>query len=925
MIEVDGSSIRLLDCPVVQRLRGIKQLGFSYLTYPSAEHTRFSHSLGMFGVVYRLLESSLRPSSFELPDSCTVYKPTDDERLDLLHASILHDVGHLPFSHAGEFAYQTAGKTRVGPLTLDEFHGPAIDLRLVRAPKLAELISVAITLSPRFSRFYTTFVRSQLPAARANLTPYRLASLMLGHPPELNVPGFAELISGRVLDADKLDYVNRDGLACGIPVGIDIGRLFLRSTFVRIQKSELNRLFALAGIAPVDGDQIHFIVNSSGRDTIEEVIAARTSLYHRVYFHQTTRNAERVFERLVQDMTEADESADESNALKVWAMNDFDLLMRMTRKGSHPRIADLASRLAHRRLPKRALVFGPDDLELMIPIEAIFQRRVVSGIDSDLRQTILGSLEKKRLKGEQLAQLEREIADECKKLYEAIRDRVSFREEIDRYLAKQAIPLVCVSPLQLSPASPDTCLVLQNHEFTVSNELHNTSQTSDAEDVFKASGYVLTDPPWREIAFLASRKVLAHSTSELVPTEFSLYFPSQEDAESIPRLHVSGLKVLHVNGDRVVRRTGLNRDRLAEIQAEAERSGYIDSFPFLATKPTVPWGELEKKFSSFEGQFGWRIVRECAEAFLWQMAPRWRDDAIDLLRTIEVLDRQKTAVMILGALKTFADKAKSKERVLVAPLSPNSGQEVRIALEENFRRDQKFSQRFQLFHSLAELADQAREANAPIALVDDNSVSGSQAYCQLASWMGVPRQDWPKELADEKNIDGAALGEGEQKWFWEKMNRENGVAICVAIGAPQQAKARIGELAKLLRTIRETQGLGQQKLFADQDSLIEVFCGKTLGEQPKLRGPFADYLRQVGASIYCHTKFQVTLSAASPGQRKVSEENALGFGNMAGQNLTFRNVPVSTLTPIWCPGVFEGRPWMPLAARRGYVDSLVLG
>jgi hypothetical protein len=42
MIEVDWHSVRLLDCPIVQRLRSIKQLGFSYLTYPSAEHSRFS-------------------------------------------------------------------------------------------------------------------------------------------------------------------------------------------------------------------------------------------------------------------------------------------------------------------------------------------------------------------------------------------------------------------------------------------------------------------------------------------------------------------------------------------------------------------------------------------------------------------------------------------------------------------------------------------------------------------------------------------------------------------------------------------------------------------------------------------------------------------------------------------------------------------
>jgi deoxynucleoside triphosphate triphosphohydrolase SAMHD1 len=46
MIEFDWRSMRLVDCPLVQRLRYVKQLGFTYFTYPSAEHSRFSHTLG---------------------------------------------------------------------------------------------------------------------------------------------------------------------------------------------------------------------------------------------------------------------------------------------------------------------------------------------------------------------------------------------------------------------------------------------------------------------------------------------------------------------------------------------------------------------------------------------------------------------------------------------------------------------------------------------------------------------------------------------------------------------------------------------------------------------------------------------------------------------------------------------------------------
>jgi uncharacterized protein len=86
-IEVEEFALRLLDSPVLQRLRYIRQLGFSYFVYPGANHTRFEHSLGtMF-----LAEVACR--RFQLPD---------DERTLVVAAALLHDIGHGPFSHASE-------------------------------------------------------------------------------------------------------------------------------------------------------------------------------------------------------------------------------------------------------------------------------------------------------------------------------------------------------------------------------------------------------------------------------------------------------------------------------------------------------------------------------------------------------------------------------------------------------------------------------------------------------------------------------------------------------------------------------------------------------------------------------------------------------------------------------------------------------
>lgn len=83
----------LINSPEFQRLRRIRQLGTSYLTFHGAEHSRFSHSLGVYEIVRRILSQFERSGYGEL---------TEEERLTCLCAGLLHDVGHAPFSHSME-------------------------------------------------------------------------------------------------------------------------------------------------------------------------------------------------------------------------------------------------------------------------------------------------------------------------------------------------------------------------------------------------------------------------------------------------------------------------------------------------------------------------------------------------------------------------------------------------------------------------------------------------------------------------------------------------------------------------------------------------------------------------------------------------------------------------------------------------------
>ena len=77
----------IIDTPEFQRLRRIKQLGTTYLVYPSANHTRFEHSIGALHLAGRIADRLMLP---------------DEERRNVRIAAILHDIGHGPLSHSSE-------------------------------------------------------------------------------------------------------------------------------------------------------------------------------------------------------------------------------------------------------------------------------------------------------------------------------------------------------------------------------------------------------------------------------------------------------------------------------------------------------------------------------------------------------------------------------------------------------------------------------------------------------------------------------------------------------------------------------------------------------------------------------------------------------------------------------------------------------
>jgi len=162
--------VDLIDTPEFQRLRRVRQLGLAYFAYQSAEHSRFTHSLGAAHLARRILD--------KLSHKYTI---SPEDRIAVRAAALLHDVGHGAFSHVIE--------------SILGFHH--------------EDFTVEAVLSPE------TGIGRALKAYSSDIAP-AIAAIIRG---DFHNVALAQIVSSQ-LDADRMDYLLRDSLMTGAKYGI---------------------------------------------------------------------------------------------------------------------------------------------------------------------------------------------------------------------------------------------------------------------------------------------------------------------------------------------------------------------------------------------------------------------------------------------------------------------------------------------------------------------------------------------------------------------------------------------------------------------------------------------------------------------------------------------------------------------------------
>lgn len=228
-IHVDHLIIwRLINSKEMQRLRRIKQLGGTYQVFQSAEHSRFVHSLGVYQVVRRMLETE-----------CLTNALSDYDKLCVMCAGLLHDIGHGPFSHSFEGVFEENHEDMTVRMILEE----------------SEVHDILVSLY------------KQLPQDVASIIQHT-------HPNRILI----QMVSSQ-LDADRMDYLLRDSYMSGTTYGhFDMSRI-LRTMRIR------------------DGKIVY---KESGVQAIENYILARYHMYWQVYYHPTARSYEHLLQSIFQ-------------------------------------------------------------------------------------------------------------------------------------------------------------------------------------------------------------------------------------------------------------------------------------------------------------------------------------------------------------------------------------------------------------------------------------------------------------------------------------------------------------------------------------------------------------------------------------------------------------------------------------------------
>jgi len=280
-IYLEENEFELVTSPIFQRLQWIKQLGPLHIIFPSAQHSRFSHSLGVFHIVIKLIEHLTKSGKVGL-----ARRLQEKEIKELRFAALLHDIGHLPLSHTGEVVLEKTYTAEQDTKSIDAYKGKFDWKNLFNgyqgeSSKLHECLSAQIVLHDKKIDEILTKTYDNNPA-ECKEAKENIAKIIVGIPdnPILSVLLHSEL------DADRLDFLLRDSAFTGVGYG----------------HVELDYIISRLSVVTDKEGEVHLCVEDKGLHSVEHYLLSRFFLTTQVVYNRKVRLLDLLFADVMEYM-----------------------------------------------------------------------------------------------------------------------------------------------------------------------------------------------------------------------------------------------------------------------------------------------------------------------------------------------------------------------------------------------------------------------------------------------------------------------------------------------------------------------------------------------------------------------------------------------------------------------------------------------
>ena len=730
-IYLTAFEIVIVDCPLFQRLRRIRQLGVVHWIYPGATHTRFEHSLGCLFQVQELITAINRQIESSSPQEKGI---SPDQRCVLRLTALCHDLGHNVMSHVFENAFRST-------VTFSTLSNDFVEQHPnTEGVQLSEIFAYYIIGSPAFGELVTlgqklTDERHLPPDAIAQAQKAIVGEVMFD-----DVPLLQELISGP-FDADKLDYMQRDATMAGIPRVTDVARLVRKVRAMRLAADELPSAIARV-VKKEPPSYLIFGIAPSGARTLDELLLARLLLFDKVYRHQKVRAVEGMITLMLKRLQELYAGADymlgqeftDDSLLRadtlVRQRQEFDLKQDGAEQVVKE-IQDLCDRLRERRLFVRAFAFAsplPSDPYRGRPEHILGMERFVRDISSHRRLEVLKSLENE--------------------LHAIIKllgvESATYSHLVDQSFAAH----IFLDPPGSSTHAekiPRAYLLAEDRRIRPFRE--SAPQMPSWPDAYlfaKDIGYIFCVPELKPYVFLAAEKVLREQYDVRTPSVVFDYIKNREQIEQLRSL---------------LNKKGFYDRSSADLQPIPDRLNKADV-------PKIVRNSL-LTLQGYSGPVAAEKIEQNTENFLtdqhvFDWLQQFQSDemieyAITMLPSLFLVGRRQ----MVKAAQDFKEANKEFADCVIAPLGDIKDSGPTAAY---FARD--LGDDVQVCSLL-----QALETEAPILLVDDFIGSGGQGTTIIEQLLGL-------ELShDLKEAPRLGLNAGSQ----ERLKKRD-IAIVYAAG-----------------------------------------------------------------------------------------------------------------------------------------------